>query len=125
GVIPPGGGTVRVMPRGPQQSYAASTRNGVTTESYPAYEQSYSVAASEAKSDVDVSQCPANFEHYRAYTDDSSLCRAAVHAGIIPATGGAVRVRVVPGRQSYPGATRNGVQSQDYGNWENAFAFDK
>jgi len=59
------------------------------------------------------------------YTDDSALCRAAVHAGIIPAAGGAVRVRVVPGRQSYPGSTRNGVQSQDYGAWENAFAFDK
>jgi hypothetical protein len=149
GVLTERGGAVRVTPRGPQQSFAGSQRNGVESASYGAYERSYSVAASTAKSDVDVNQCPATFEGNRTrsapitctcsgtqmaegnvwgtdvYTDDSAICRAAVHAGALRGAGGSVTLRSVPGRQSYSGSTRNGVQSQDYGAWEGAYAFDK
>lgn len=57
------------------------------------------------------------------YTDDSSICLAAVHAGAIGRAGGRVRVLATRGRQSYPGSTRNGVTSQAYGRWPNAFSF--
>jgi hypothetical protein len=148
GVIPPGGGTVRVTPRGAQQSFAAGDRNGIASANYGAYEHSFSVAASDAKSDVDLNQCPATFEGYRSrstaltctctaammaqgtiwgtdiYTDDSAICRAAAHAGAIRGTGGSVTLRAAPGRQSYPASTRNGVESQQFGQWEGSFAFD-
>ena len=49
------------------------------------------------------------------YTDDSALCRAALHAGAIPAAGGTVTVLRTEGRPLYVGTTRNGVRSNDYG----------
>jgi hypothetical protein len=148
GVIPQGGGTVRVTPRGAQQSYVGAARNGIASQNYGAYEHSFSVAASDAKSDVDLNQCPASFEAYRGrtdaftcvctaaqmaegnvwgtdvYTDDSNICRAAAHAGAVRGTGGSVTLRGVPPRQSYAGSTRNGVVSQNFGQFEGAYSFD-
>lgn len=57
------------------------------------------------------------------YTDDSSVCRAGVHAGVITYDrGGRVTVELLPGQNSYRGSTRNGVETQDYGSWGNSFA---
>lgn len=58
------------------------------------------------------------------YTDDSSICRAARHAGVVGPEGGSVTVLAEPGRQSYPGSTQNGVTSSSYGTWESSFRFD-
>ena len=58
------------------------------------------------------------------YTDDSNLCNAAVHAGAIPATGGTISVRALPGRESYAGSQRNGIATSDYGRWGRTIAFD-
>ncbi len=59
------------------------------------------------------------------YTDDSSICTAAIHAGAIPpATGGAVTFTVVPGQASYEGTDRNGVFTLSYGEWGGGFTFD-
>lgn len=55
------------------------------------------------------------------YTTDSSICRAAVHAGVIPAGGGVVRTSPEAGQQAYPGSVRNGVTSQQWGNWTASF----
>jgi hypothetical protein len=58
------------------------------------------------------------------YTDDSSVCSAAVHAGLITArNGGSVTIRIKSGQSSYVGINRNGVNSQDYGNWNGSFIF--
>lgn len=58
------------------------------------------------------------------YTDDSSICSAAVHSGLITAKeGGAIAIKMRPGETSYAGMTRNGVSSQDYGNWDASFIF--
>jgi len=51
------------------------------------------------------------------YTDDSAICRAAVHAGAIAFSGGNVFVRGTRGRRSYRGSNRNGVGSASYGKW--------
>jgi hypothetical protein len=56
------------------------------------------------------------------YTADSSICKAAIHAGAIAATGGVVSVRIDPGRPAYRGSSRNGVQSSDYGSYPKSFA---
>jgi hypothetical protein len=58
------------------------------------------------------------------YTDDSSVCTAAVHAGVITfAEGGVVTIEMLPGQASYPGTTRNGFESHSWGSWVGSFVF--
>jgi LCCL domain len=60
------------------------------------------------------------------YTDDSSICSAAVHAGLITARdGGKVIIRIRPGGDSYVPTDRNGVRSKRYGGWGGGFIFLK
>ncbi|MEO1573739.1 MAG: LCCL domain-containing protein [Pseudomonadota bacterium] len=51
------------------------------------------------------------------YTDDSNVCRAAVHAGVIPAGGGTIRFQPAAGQSSFAGSTRSGVTTSRYGAW--------
>jgi hypothetical protein len=53
----------------------------------------------------------------------STVCRAALHAGVIDKNGGQVTVISEPGRESYSGVTRNGVQSANGGKFKNSFRF--
>lgn len=57
------------------------------------------------------------------YTDDSSICAAAVHAGAIHAKdGGEVTIEIRPGQARYAGSDRNYVRSGDYeGTWDGSF----
>jgi len=58
------------------------------------------------------------------YTDDSSVCLAAVHAGLISAAaGGTVTIEIRPGQPTYTGSSRNGVTSSGYGGWSGSFVF--
>ena len=58
------------------------------------------------------------------YTDDSSVCRAAVHAGKITyAAGGSVTFELLGNRSNFVGSTRNGVTSQSYSPQWPAFRF--
>jgi hypothetical protein len=65
------------------------------------------------------------------YDDSSSLCVAAIHAGVITlSSGGSVEVQVQrPGEAYYRGSQRNGITSRDYDNRPNptggAFFFNK
>lgn len=48
------------------------------------------------------------------YTDDSSICTAAVHAGLLHGkNGGEVVVEIRPGQSSYAGSEQNFVKSAD------------
>ena len=56
------------------------------------------------------------------YTDDSSICTAAVEAGIITvAGGGEVVYEIAPGASTYTGSTKNGVTTNDYGSFDGSF----
>ncbi|NDV10849.1 LCCL domain protein [Rhodococcus sp. IEGM 248] len=56
------------------------------------------------------------------YTDDSSVCTAGVHAGVISQqAGGVVLIVISPGVSSYEGSTSNGVTSVGYGSWPGSF----
>ena len=57
------------------------------------------------------------------YTDDSSLCRAAVHVGVIPPAGGTLTVIREAGRPLYVGSLRNGIKSSDYGAYSDSIRF--
>lgn len=56
------------------------------------------------------------------YTGDSNACAAAVHAGAIPSSGGAVTVVIQPGQSSYTASTRNGITTLSYGAWTGSFS---
>ena len=58
------------------------------------------------------------------YTDDSSVCSAAVHAGLIETDdGGTVVIEIAPGEDEYEGSEANGVTSQSYAEWGGSFTF--
>ena len=60
-----------------------------------------------------------------AYTADSGVCRAAIHAGIISDRGGNVFVTLDPGRPAYRGSFRYGVRSDDYGNYPKSYQLSR
>ncbi|QAT84596.1 protease B [Corallococcus coralloides] len=142
GAIGTAGGTVVVTIQPGQSSYAGTTRNGVTTYSYGAWAGSFSVSGTTPP----LNTCSSySFTSYRGqngtsircscgpvsggtvwgtdlYTDDSNACAAAVHAGVIPASGGNVSVTIQPGQSSYTGTTRNGITTLSYGAWGGSFS---
>jgi uncharacterized caspase-like protein len=142
GAISKAGGSVTVIPDAGRKSYPGVTRNGVTSQNDEASEVSFRFAALPASSD-----CPDNFGAFAdsterlactcsaeaaqrgyvrgmdVYTSNSSLCRAALHAGAISKAGGGVTVIPGAGRKSYPGVTRNGVTSYNHEASEASFRF--
>lgn len=147
------GGTVTVEIRAGLSSYTGSTRNGITTHRYGAWSGSYvfvgrSTTTPPTTTATGGTSWTADTRAYRGkigsvyrfvcpaggrasvvwgtdnYTDDSSVCTAAVHAGLIGfARGGTVTVRVTAGLSSYVGSTRNGVTTKAYGAWHGTFVF--
>lgn len=57
------------------------------------------------------------------YTDASSICAAAAHAGSIDAQrGGIVMIQILPGQNDYRGSTQNFIRSADYAHpWGGSF----
>ncbi len=57
-----------------------------------------------------------------AYTDDSDLATAAVHAGVLRAGDvGVVRVTILPGAERFDGEINNGITSQPFAAWPGSF----
>jgi LCCL domain len=56
------------------------------------------------------------------YTTDSSICLAAIHAGVIKKeSGGKVNVSIVAGQQTYSGTDKNGVKTSSWNSYESSF----
>jgi hypothetical protein len=56
------------------------------------------------------------------YSGDSTIGAAAVHAGLLkPAETGILRVTVVTPPEKFPGTTRNGVTSTEFGKYQYAW----
>ncbi|MDP2307412.1 MAG: LCCL domain-containing protein [Pseudomonadota bacterium] len=56
------------------------------------------------------------------YTDDTDVCTAAAHAGVITRlSGGTVLIEIRPGRSWYPGSTRNDITSGTFPEWGGSF----
>ena len=59
------------------------------------------------------------------YTDDSSLSAVALHAGALRrGQRGLVKVTILPGRESYDGAERNGAFSHLYSSWTGSYRIE-
>ena len=149
GVVAPGETanlTVEVLPG--QASYKGSANHGVASADYGAWEGSFKFLDKPKPDDPnEVLPDPGNLKPYSAqlsqsfhfevtgttdgsvwgdgvYTDDSQLASAAVHAGLVKAgQSGVVIVKILPGQDSYGGATRNGVASSTYGSWNASYQF--
>ncbi len=144
GAISSSGGSVLVTMAGGSTSYTGSTRNGVTSFNYGSWPASYTVSAGSPCTPP----CLPSLVSYRGqngtvvtcncsssqttsggvwgtniYTDDSALCRAAVHAGRITTSGGIISAIVSPGQSSYTGSTQNGVTSASYGSYSGSYSF--
>lgn len=57
------------------------------------------------------------------YTDDSTICAAAVHAGAIGPKGGRVKARSAPGCATYLGSSNNRVTTSPKERQERSFYF--
>jgi len=58
------------------------------------------------------------------YTADSSICTAAVHAGKITLEkGGEVTIEFTGGRNAYGATTRNGITSNNFGQYAHSYLF--
>lgn len=56
------------------------------------------------------------------YTDDSSICTAAVHVGLITLErGGTVTIEIRHGRSTYGSTTRHGIKSNNWGEYGRSF----
>lgn len=142
------GGAVTILIEEGQDEYIGSEANGVTTRSYPSWGGSFSFPdaeplevaatidwgrnaayyadrdATEFTVECEADGTPGSIWGTGIYTDDSSICTAAVHDGLITVEdGGEVTFRLVPGQESYAGSTANGIESSGYGSFRGSFEF--
>jgi hypothetical protein len=155
GLLRPGQkGIVKVTILGPQDSYTASTRNGVTSIAYTQWNVSFKVErvfglVGKATAADSIIPDPGTLTDYRnntgksylfrvtgsvagsiwgtdVYTDDSNLATAAVHAGLVSSGQiGVVKVTLLPGEAEYSTSTRNGVTSGSWKSWTGSFRLDR
>lgn len=139
---------IKVKVMAARANYPSITRNGITSEQYDSSEGSYQLME---PSPEDVADAPETMGEFigkfgitfifcvtgekegpiwggkdNVYTTDSQIATAAVHAGMLKAgQKGIVRIKILPGQNSYPAVTRNGLTSHDYGEWEGSYQFVK
>ena len=137
-------GIVTVVMGSGAKLFPASSRNGVTTREYGPWDRSYTFALDGAPGLITwrtvwsgvpedfaapiAVECPATgtvggkIWGTDVYTRDSVVCVAAVHAGAITAErGGVVVVTRASHSGEYLASARNGVASQQYGPFLDAF----
>jgi LCCL domain len=154
GVLMPGEfGFVKVTLLPGQAHYDESTRGGVTSQPYDAWDGSFRVEPASPPWTV---QLPGGEDASRlvpmstmrgrtdvsfvvqvkgsagpvwgtgTYSDDSSIAAAAVHAGLLKVNEvGLVRVFMTAGRESYAASEANGIKSQPYGPWAGSFRLER
>lgn len=146
-------GIVKVTVLAGQQGYAATTRNGITSNAYGAATSSFKVERAYGFLPKigygKVLADPGTLSTYRGqngkvflfevtgrndlsiagtdiYTDDSGLATAAVHAGVLNVgQTGVVRVTIMPGQTNYVAATRNGVNSIASPNYPGSYKVER
>jgi hypothetical protein len=132
------GGEFTIVFLGGLESYEASEQNGIESSEWGSWDLSFafsnnvecSTVANEFEGDVGASgliTCPSGCEVAATwgtdiYSDDSSLCTAAAHAGVIDLEeGGTFIVTIEEGQEEYEGTERNDISTADWGAWERSF----
>lgn len=145
------GGKVTVRVLGSQSFFNGVLRNGVTSRRYGNYDSSYTFIEARQPLAVEQTQilswddtaanisgrldqdfefmCPENGTIGRVtgtdiYTTGSSICSAAVHAGVISARdGGRIKLQILGPQDFFNGTDRNGITSRKYGDYDSSFVF--
>jgi LCCL domain len=149
GAIPASGGAISVHAAPGRDYYTASSANGVSSRSYGRWARSiiFDRVQSEESALGNVPICSGSFDGHTGaggppvcrcvttasgsiwgsgpYTSDSSICRAALHAGVISSSGGIVRVTAAPGQKEYRGSTANGVTTSGWGSYPRSFTVSR
>lgn len=127
-----------------QESYEASSSNGIDSFDYADWQRSFVVTPEELEIDWSTNAqellgptgatyvvvCPPDGSSRtiwgtEIYTDDSSVCTAAVHTGVITMEdGGAFVVTIFDGLDSYEASSANGIDSSDWPSWGRSFIVD-
>lgn len=139
GVIRATGGTVTAIIQPGQPGYQDSTKNRVTSGDGGSWPGSYRFAPPKCPTHLSLPRgvpdsivtcnCPASetasgdVYGTRIYNDNSEICPAAVHAGVITGSGGVVTAMMKRGLNSYAGSTQNGVVSKDSSWHSGSFEF--
>lgn len=146
------GGNVTVRIKTGQSRYYPSLRNSVSTNGYGTYSKSFAFLHPSTGEEMSSGAplvaawnfglsflrgnngttitflCPANgtagsLWGTGTYTDDSSLCTAAVHNGDASLKkGGLITATIAAGLSSYAGSAQHGITSQSYGSWSGSFS---
>lgn len=150
GAVGPDGGMVLAKGAPGLSSYEGTESNGVRSSNYGSYGWSFvfPVLSKSGFKGADTAEaCPNDMTDHRGsselltcrcdanavtgnvwgtdvYTDDSSVCAAALHYGAIGPDGGVVTIFPAPGEDEYFGSSYNGVTSRDYGAWSGSFFFE-
>uniref|UniRef100_A0AAQ4PRB0 Cysteine-rich secretory protein LCCL domain containing 2 n=1 Tax=Gasterosteus aculeatus aculeatus TaxID=481459 RepID=A0AAQ4PRB0_GASAC len=139
GVIDNNGGVVDTTRKEKFPFFVRSTKNGIESSSKYKPGNAFVVAKMTADCYTTVAEicpftkpnsrcprifCPSNCKTQPSYwspvignniyTDSSSICKAAIHAGAIKAEGGFVDVLPLDKRKNYAGVLKNGIQSERY-----------
>ena len=139
------GGEVTIRMLGGLPRYVGTTRNGVTSQNYGPWAESFRFEGLTAGAQI----CPDNMTAYAGtterleclctgeatlrqgsvwgsgpYTADSAVCRAARHAGVLPVTGGTAQVVMTGPEPRWPGSERNGVRTSDWAQYPAGFRFE-
>ena len=62
----------------------------------------------------------------KIYTDNSSICKAAIHSGVITDIGGIVEVNFEPGKDLYLGSEKFDIKTLDWNEkWDKSFSIKK
>jgi len=142
------GGEVTIEIAEGAEEYVGSEHHGVTTQDYGPYAGSFTfpdAGSLEVAAAIGWDRAAAFYDGREAttfsvecegdgeigavwgtdvYTADSSICTAALHAGLVTlADGGEVTFELVDGQDEYAGSTANGVTSLDYGSYDRSFRF--
>ncbi|KAL4441234.1 hypothetical protein ABPG77_011471 [Micractinium sp. CCAP 211/92] len=148
GVLTNKGGTIPIFYERGRTLYLSSNKNGVQSNSYGSYSSSFKFTAP-ALPPTATCDTTANFGNVVSttrrslrlvcpggclaeggslygtgiYTADSHICIAAIHAGVMRATGGNFTLYYEAGQTSYRGTAANGVTSSSFGSWGASFRF--
>ncbi len=142
-------GLLRIAVRPARESYAGSTRNGMTSRPYGPFDGSFQILPPDAQADVTTLPAAPSLQSLRGkvgevlyikltgstagmvwgvdtYTDDSSLPAAAVHAGALrDGELAIVKVTIAAPPQQYEASKRNGVTSQAWDTWDGCFRVER
>lgn len=66
---------------------------------------------------------PLNVIGTAIYTDNSSVCQAAIHFGVLSDAGGEIEIEIEDGKKRYKGSSKNGLNSVDKGEYMRSFSF--